>query len=268
MDQVIQLIISISLPLNGAAIYATCSQVPKDNTARIYFINLLICDFIQLYSLTALLMVQRYTPGGMFLFIYIFAVMVSVGFMVCITLDRYLVITRLRCSCIRQTIQISGVVCFVVWFVPLCIVIRVYPLIDFLGPDMSLIAIFLLLPYPLLVFLLCLTFRALCTASSVPPREKCRIVACVVLVLLIYSLLLLPTIIFLLGNDLRYHHFIYVFKILPVLSPLADTLLYFFLRKEAVDKPLNFLCCCKKERNDMSSSAVNDDDNMHAESSV
>ncbi|XP_026212257.1 G-protein coupled receptor 4-like [Anabas testudineus] len=259
---VTQLIISIILPLNGAAIYATCSQVPKDNTARIYFINLLISDLIQLYSLTALLMF-----GEIFIFIYIFGVMVSVGFMVCITLDRYLVITRLRCSCIRQTIQISGVVCFVVWFVPLCIVIRIYPLNDFQG--MFIFAISLLLPYPLLIFLLCGTFRALCTASSVPPREKCRIVASVVLVLLIYSLLLLPTIIFLLGNELRYHHYIYVFNIyITMLCPLADTLLYFFLRKEAVDKPLNFLCCSKKERNDMSSSAVNDDDNMHAESSV
>ncbi|XP_026209622.1 G-protein coupled receptor 4-like [Anabas testudineus] len=98
---VTELIISISLAFNGAAIYATCSQVPKDNTARIYFINLLISDLIQLYSMTALLMFQRF--GIIFIFIYIFGVMVSVGFMVCITLDRYLVITRLRCSCIRQS---------------------------------------------------------------------------------------------------------------------------------------------------------------------
>uniref|UniRef100_A0AAQ6IR42 G-protein coupled receptors family 1 profile domain-containing protein n=2 Tax=Anabas testudineus TaxID=64144 RepID=A0AAQ6IR42_ANATE len=194
MNWVTQLIISISLPLNGAAIYATCSQVPKDNTARIYFINLLISDLIQLYSLTALLMFQRF--GRIFIFIYIFGGMVSIGFMVCITLDRYLVPTCLRCSCIRKAIQISGVVCFVVWFVPLCIVTRVYPVIDFPGPAITLIAIFLLLPYPLLIFLLCGTFRALCTASSVPPREKRSIAASVVLVLLIYSLLLLPTIIF------------------------------------------------------------------------
>lgn len=182
---------------------------------------------------------------------------------------RYLVITWPQHSYFRKAIQISEVVCIVVWAVPLCVLTRVYSFYPFLVLETETIfAILFLLPYPMLIFFLGGTLESLCAASSVPPDEKRRIVASMVLLLLVYTLLFLPIIIFVRAGGLDYN--ITVFNVLitiPRLSPPADVVLCFFLRKGAVDKLLACLCCCRIESNDINRSTVNDE-SMNIESSV
>lgn len=110
-------------------------------------------------------------------------------------------------------------------------------------------AIYILLPYPLLIISLGGTIKALTVTSSVPPEEKRRIVALLALVLLIYSVLFLPTAIWCLAgtarNTLGHLSFVTI-----KFSPLADLFMYVFLRKGAVDNLLASLCCCRMGNTD------------------
>uniref|UniRef100_A0A3Q1IWP9 G-protein coupled receptors family 1 profile domain-containing protein n=1 Tax=Anabas testudineus TaxID=64144 RepID=A0A3Q1IWP9_ANATE len=247
------IIISVGIPLTLVAIFAVHSLLRKNHVAPIYVINLLISDLIQLCC-----MIIRETGTAWFInrCIYFFGLMASVGFMVCIALERYLVIAWPLWYRHRRTIKISVVVCVVVWaFSLVC-----FPLFYFKKEStQTVFGVFFLLPFPLLIFFLVGTIKALSAAISVRAEEKRRIVGLLVLVLLIYTLLFLPGIIWFLADknarsrDLGFVSFTF-FK----LSPLADLFLYIFLRKGAVNKFLSCLCCCRKDRTSQTYSSVND----------
>ncbi|XP_036980668.1 G-protein coupled receptor 4-like [Acanthopagrus latus] len=89
------IIISIGFSLIPVAIYAVCSLVRKNHVAPIYVINLLISDLIQLCCL----IIWVAEEGGSIIYeigssLYDVGLMASVGFMVCVALERYLVIAR------------------------------------------------------------------------------------------------------------------------------------------------------------------------------
>ncbi|KAL7383288.1 hypothetical protein ABVT39_008201 [Epinephelus coioides] len=216
--------------------------VRNDHVAPIFIINLLISDLIQLWCMIA--KVAQLKDGmiaDIFTHIYYFCGEVSDGFMWCIALKRYLVIACPLRYCFRRTIKISVVVCVVVW-------VEVQETI-------LTFCCFLLLP--LLIFFLGGTLKALSASISVHSDEKRRIVGMLVLVLLIYTLLFLPSIILLLVKEARYRG-IYrsLFPVFLRLSPLADLFLYVFMRKGIIDKLLASVCCCKMDRNNINSPAV------------
>ncbi|XP_042290124.1 mas-related G-protein coupled receptor member A4-like [Thunnus maccoyii] len=156
----------------------------------------------------------------------------------------------------RRTIKISLVVCVVVWILPLVYVLPVYFWVRFEISE-TIFAVFLLVPFPLLIFFLGGTLKSLFAAISVPSDEKRRIVGILVLVLLIYTLLFLPNIIWSLVEEARYNHtFSGLTFILLRFSPLADLILYVFMRKGAIDKLLASLCCCRMDSDDNSRSSV------------
>ncbi|XP_026165097.1 G-protein coupled receptor 4-like [Mastacembelus armatus] len=250
MDVVTIIIICVGLPLTLLAIYAVYSLVEKDRAAPVYVINLLISDLVQLCCMIAEVAQPKHVQiHDVFFYIYYFGVMASVGFMVCIALERYLVIACPLWYRFRRTIKISLVVCGVVWALPLFYILPVFLEVNY---EVSLIifAIFFLLPYPLFIFFLAGTLKALSAASRIPPDEKRRIVAILVLVLLTYTVLFLPGIIWSLIKKARTDRiFCYLSYTIIKFSPLADLFLYVFLRKGAVDKLLASLCCCRIDTN-------------------
>ncbi|XP_030296647.1 ovarian cancer G-protein coupled receptor 1-like [Sparus aurata] len=256
-DVLAYIIVSIGLPLILVVIYALYLLVRNDHVAPIYVINLLITDLIQLcYMIVWLTRDKNLLVTVIFIGIYDHCIGASVCFMVCVAMERYLVIAHPLWYRFRRTIKSSVVICVVVWVLPVVIVLFLwfqYP-IPFLFP--SVIPYFLLLPFPLLIFFLFGTVRALCTSISVPSDEKRRIVGTLVLVLLIYTLLFLPIIISVLivGSDSILSR-----ALLPVLlSPLADLLLYVFIKKGTIDKFLVSVCCCRKDSNDIRRAGSND----------
>ncbi len=108
-------------------------------------------------------------------------------------------------------------------------------------------------PLPLLILSLIGILKAL-SASRVPSDEKRRIVGTLVLVLLIYMLLFLPKIIWFLAEGARDD---FTFSILTLMllrfSPLADVVLYIFMRKGIIDHLLASVCCCRMDSDDASS---------------
>ncbi|KAK2824653.1 hypothetical protein Q5P01_021828 [Channa striata] len=246
------IIVSIGLPLTLVAIYAVFSLVRKDRVAPIYVINLLISDLFQFcYMISD---VTKFSDTYEILYyLYIIGLMASVSFMVCIALERYLVIAWPLWYRHRQTIKISVLVCVVVWAIPVVYILFGIFLID----EHISFGVFLLLPFPLLIFFLGGTIKALSAAISVRSEEKQRIVGLLVLVLLIYTLLFLPTAIFFLTE---YHNSVLhdVSFLFVKLSPLADVFMYVFLRKGAVNKLLASMCCCRTDHSDISRSTMND----------
>ncbi|XP_078030250.1 G-protein coupled receptor 4-like [Epinephelus lanceolatus] len=190
--------------------------VGNDNVAPIYVINLLISDLIQFCCMIAFM-------------IYNYSVLGSVGFMVCIAMERYLVIVFPLWYRFRRIIKTSVLV---------CVVAGVLPLICILPPHTSSSAaanliesIFLLLPLPLLIFFVGGTLRALSASISVPSEEKRRIPGMLVLVLLIYILLFLPYIISTMADELVNVTLSLLSLVLIKLTPIADLVLYVFMRK-------------------------------------
>ncbi|XP_034537312.1 G-protein coupled receptor 4-like [Notolabrus celidotus] len=252
------IIISIGLPLMLVTIYALLSLVRQGQVAPIYVINLLISDIIQLCCMIALLSNPE-TP--MADDVYRCGVLSSVGFMVCISLERYLVIVHPLWYRFKRTIKISVAVCAVVWALPPVYFLIVFPWVTDMV-DVIVLSIIHIIPFPLFIFFLVRTLRALSSSVSVHSDEKRRIVGTLVVVLLIYTLLFLPTIILLLlmmtGFDCFMFH--YTSDAFVRLSPLADLLLYIFIRKQTMGNCLASVCCCIKESNDPTTSAVTVDD--------
>ncbi|XP_067367859.1 mas-related G-protein coupled receptor member B5-like [Channa argus] len=252
LDVVIYVIIAAGFLSVLVSIYAVFSLVRKDNTAPIYVINLLLADLIQLCSMS----VRQSTANIIrktFFYLYLFGLLAGVGFMVCVSLERYLVIRWPLWYRFRRTIKISLMVCVVVWALPLVLLLPVY----FWGDTYVALTTFghcLLLPFPLFILSLGGTLKALSAASRVPPDEKRRIVATLVLVLIIYTLLFLPSIIYFLAKNTRAGFLDDLSFTMVQFNPIADSFLYVLLRKGAVDKVLASVCCCRMESNDISRS--------------
>ncbi|XP_035536260.1 ovarian cancer G-protein coupled receptor 1-like [Morone saxatilis] len=237
MHMVTCIIICIGLPSTLVAIYAVYSQVLSD--------LIQLCSFIVMEA-------QSEKWEIIALFVNNFGVAASVGFMVCIALERYLVIACPLWYRFRRTIKTSVVVCVMVWALILVVLLTFY---FWVHPEIidTVSGIFLLLPLPVFIFFLGGTLKAL-SASRVPSDEKRRIVGILVLVLLIYMLLFLPRIIYFLTYTWNY-----IFDMLSLmfvkLSPLADLVLYVFMRKGTIDKVLASVCC-RMDSNDISSSTT------------
>uniref|UniRef100_A0A3Q2VPH2 G-protein coupled receptors family 1 profile domain-containing protein n=1 Tax=Haplochromis burtoni TaxID=8153 RepID=A0A3Q2VPH2_HAPBU len=163
-------------------------------------------------------------------FVYPSGLMASVSFMVCVSMERYLVVAHPMWYQDRRTIKVTVVVCVSVWIISIFVGLLHR---NFLGA-------FLVLPFPLLFFFLIKTIKAV-SATSVPTDEKQRIVAVLVLVVLIYILVFVPRtileILYLTDVDEQTFYFVYDTTCsLVQLNPLIDLIMYFFINKWVLDK--------------------------------
>ncbi|XP_028279920.1 G-protein coupled receptor 4-like isoform X2 [Parambassis ranga] len=240
------IIFCIGLPLIIVAIIALYFLIRKDHVAPVYVINLLLSDLFQLCCMMVWVTDKTCENSEIFDFHY-FGLMVSVGFMVCVSMERYLVIAHPLWYRYRRTIKSSVIISIVVWVFPLACVLPFYLMFTYKA-TVTMFSVFLLLPFPLLMFLMGGTLRALSSARSVPSDEKRRIVAILVVVLLIYTMLFLPSIIWSLTDGAKSNCvFSCVTLTLIQLSPLADLTMYVFIRKGAIDNVLSSLCCDKMD---------------------
>ncbi|XP_035858470.1 mas-related G-protein coupled receptor member A4-like [Sander lucioperca] len=256
-DVVMYIIICIGLPLTFVAIYSLYSLVQNDHVAPIYVINLLISDIIQLCCMICEVAQPKNT------IIYIvnkcicsYSLMTSVCFMVCIALERYLLIVFPLWYRCRRTIKSTVMICVVAWALPALYLFTIFFGGNFNVPQIIAV-VFLFLPFPLLIFFCCATLKVLSASVSILPEEKRRIVGTLVLMLLIYMLLFFPNIILIMvvrytKDQSQTNTLFYLSTVFLNLNPLADLVLYIFMKKGALDKILASLRCCRKEVKDIS----------------
>ncbi|XP_031159546.1 mas-related G-protein coupled receptor member A4-like [Sander lucioperca] len=257
-DVVMCIIICIGLPLTLIAIYSLYSLVRNDHVAPIYVINLLISDLLQLCCMIcAMAPAESRMINIIYYIIYRYSLLTSVCFMVCIALERYLLIAFPLWYRYRRTIKSTVVICVVAWALPSLHLFTVF-FADNFNISTIVILVFLLPPFPLFIFFCCATLKVLSASVSILPEEKRRIVGTLVLMLLIYTLLFLPGIIGMIvdcyTNDRSLNNtLVYLSSVFVELNPLADLVLYIFMKKGALDKILASVCCCRVEDKDVSS---------------
>ncbi|XP_065809401.1 G-protein coupled receptor 4-like [Labrus bergylta] len=255
MHVVTWVIINIGLPLTLMAIYALCFLVRKDHVAPIYVINILSSDLIQLCCMIIDEINQDQTYDIVH-YIYYSGILTSVCFMVCVSLERYLVIAHPLWYRFKRTIKISVVVSVVAWLLPPVIFLPLFLFTVFLWVPFevigSIFVIFLIIPFPLFIFFLVGTLRALSASVSIPSEEKRRIVGVLVLVLLIYTLLFLPYILLVIFTYMNIFDptLDVLSQMFFKLSPLADLILYVFFRKESIGKLYTAVNWCRVANTD------------------
>uniref|UniRef100_A0A673B171 G-protein coupled receptors family 1 profile domain-containing protein n=1 Tax=Sphaeramia orbicularis TaxID=375764 RepID=A0A673B171_9TELE len=221
-------------------------QVRHDRIVPIFIINLVITDVLQLFCMIGLVAEPEYGRLYAALYhIYFFSLMASVGFIVCVALERYLVIAHPLWYHFSQPIKISVPASVVIWLLPFVYIIPDYLIAETFETDI-IFATFHLLPLPFFIFFLAGAIKALSTAIHLTSIEKRRIIGTLVLPLIIYLLLFLPIVVsFLAKVNNRINEFSIMFI---QFTPLANSFLYVLIRKGVLDKLL--VCPCSKMDND------------------
>lgn len=251
------------------AIYGIYSLFKTDQSSSVFVINLFICDLIQtsskLSEICATLILSytfKYYEYNSWIIIismtyfYFFGVIVNIFFMVCISAERYIIIAHPVWYRTKHSTRKAIVVSVTVWITSVIIVIAfiLYSSLEVL------IAVFFL-PYPLVIFFLVGTWRALSKSVSVPRNDQRRIIGMLALILCIHTVLFIPyavASVFYIDLIKRYdatrlsNIWEYVDKLAMVgqslitLNPLFDFVLYLLMRKDAKDLLCALLVCCRR----------------------
>ncbi|XP_024153808.1 uncharacterized protein LOC112162262 [Oryzias melastigma] len=237
--------VCVCLPLTVVVFLIVCLKARRGHVP-IYYVNLLIANLIQLLCMIDFVVKYYGHQMGPFtsVFVHVSADMASLGFRMCIALERYFFIAFPQFEYIRQT-KGSVLLCAAVWGV--CVIMIPIPVVYEENLSIRLMAV---LPAP--VFIICLfeTIRLLCQAApfatSVPKEDKQRIVGTLIVLMLNYSLLTFPiAIIGILMIYFRVLFFLFEGIIwLHYFSSFMDLILFVLTLKGPIDKLLGCLCPC------------------------
>lgn len=238
----------IGLPGIITAIYAVRRLVRPDCVTRVFVINLLISDLFQI-AITVVFILSRFFDPTSPVFLTLrclsrvivrLGITASLGFMICISLERYLSVACPIWYRNQQTVRCSVVTAVCVWAAS-----ALYALLDFTfvqdpGKSLDIFSVILLMPALPLMVLIPLTYKALQHCRSIQQGEFRKIIGALALVLGIYMLLFLP---FCIRNlyclvAISHHNLcqnelsLVTTSALLYLSPLADPFLYIFMRRD------------------------------------
>ncbi|XP_066578981.1 G-protein coupled receptor 4-like [Amia ocellicauda] len=195
-------IVVIGLPANCLAICSLYRMIRADMVVPIYIINLLISDLLQIIARILRLILLTLTDSeGLriakaFPFsLFIFGLSASIGFMLCIALERYLVVAHPLWYRYHRNVRHATLVSVGVWVLAVIfttVAMPLYIILHFHKEIMITFSVLWLLPFPLLLFFFFGTWRAIAGATSVRDAEKRRIVRMLALVLGTYTVLFLP----------------------------------------------------------------------------
>uniref|UniRef100_A0A8C9V618 G-protein coupled receptors family 1 profile domain-containing protein n=1 Tax=Scleropages formosus TaxID=113540 RepID=A0A8C9V618_SCLFO len=232
----------IGLPVVCLAIYVLYRQVRANQAAHVYVINLLISDVLQFVGRPSFL----FDIEGQLVFHLIFwcGIVLSVSFMVCIAVERYLMIAHPHWYCVHCTVKRSILTSVVVWMGSI-IIFALISISLFFQNQYFIFPALLILPFPLLLLLFVGTWRGLSKAFTLSTREKRRILATLALVIGNYTFIFLPYIVATLAKVPPSSNFFLLGRLLMFFSPLLDPVLYIFMRKD-IRLILEDFPCCRK----------------------
>ncbi|MBN3273376.1 GPR4 protein, partial [Polyodon spathula] len=274
----------IGLPTNCLALYGLYRLVKTDNALPVYVINLLLSDLLQISMLP--LWIDYYSHGHVWRFgvtscnlvgsVFYISLYVSIFFMCCIALERYLAIVHPFFFQSIRGLRFACLFSLAVWVlvtIPPSVALTLlfkengsshclesYPSnASFITYRLITLVFSFFLPLAFLVFVHVKTQRTLSAVLLVPEEEKKRIKGLLSLVLLIFVVVFGPyhligsiKYIGLIGHqcmcDFEAKIFIYyqVGRGLLSLNSLLDPIMYIFLRKDVRNHMLHFFPCLQR----------------------
>ncbi|XDV26360.1 hypothetical protein PO909_030104, partial [Leuciscus waleckii] len=229
---IIWIISAIEIPIMILTLFALCALIKSNRSTPVFVIHLILSDLIQIICK----IMMTITWSWKAFMAYFYSLLVGLYFMACVAFERYLLVSHPIWYRSHHSLKVCCVVSLIIWFVPL-IFADVYS--DRLFSRLSRF-IGCLIPYPIVILCFVGTCRGLSRTISLTSLKRKNILGSLFLVLLTYTFLILPNIIltFIIDNFYSYnsftsfHIFAYLSRYLVYLNPLAECVLYMFLRPD------------------------------------
>ncbi|XDV26398.1 hypothetical protein PO909_030128 [Leuciscus waleckii] len=240
------IISAIEIPIMILTLFALCALIKSNRSTPVFVIHLILSDLIQIICRLTFTITRSWDAY----IAYVYSCIVGVYFMTCVAFERYLLVSHPIWYRSHHSLKVCCVVSVIIWFVPL-IFTDVYS--DWLFSYLS-ASIGSLIPYPTIILCFVGTCRGLSRTISLTSLKRKKILGSLFLVLLTYTFLILPNmIVILIGdhfyryNPALYYIFVYLSRYLVYLNPLADCLLYMFLRPDVGWLMKSVHCCCRTD---------------------
>ncbi|XP_039526178.1 mas-related G-protein coupled receptor member A5-like [Pimephales promelas] len=229
---------------------ALCALLKSQRSTPVFVIHLILSDLIQIICI----LTWTVTGSGDADNAYYYSLIAGLYFMACVALERYLLVSHPIWYRSHHSLKVCCVISVIVWFVPLIFVN--FNSKYYLFTPLSR-AIAYLIPYPIIILCFIGTCRGLSRAISLTSVKRKKILGSLFLVLLTYTFLILPNIIMIIiyefFND--YYHSFYdllvifwsLSECLLFLNPLADCVLYMFIRPDVGGLMKSVHCCCRTD---------------------
>ncbi|XP_043085054.1 mas-related G-protein coupled receptor member A5-like [Puntigrus tetrazona] len=233
----------IEIPVMILTLIALCFLVKSRPAASVFISHLILSDLIQVGCLLA----KTISYALRRVIVHHYSLVVGLYFMACVSFERYLLVSHPIWYKSHQSLKLSCFLSVIVWFVPLTSAVINPPDLYF-SPLRLCIAC--LIPYPIVILCFVGTCRGLSRSISLTAVKRKLILGSLFLVLLTYTFLILP---FVIINILDFHFsfmntlfykFYYYTRMLLFVNPLADCMLYLFMRPDAGD----LMKCCRHQR--------------------
>lgn len=253
----------VGLPEVCLSCYALLRLLKKDRAAPIFAINLLLSDLIQI-GITVVFIISRFFDATFYpvvmarciarLFVHL-GLTSSLGFMLLISAERYLMVACPVWYLTKNSAKISILISVCMWTFSLAYSSLNYAFLIHTRFSLLLLSIICLLPAPFLVGLFTATWKALNKSTAMRnTKNRRRVLGVLGLVLGSYIVLFLP---------FSFRNLYYSLKgdnaseaedkvrdlssvltsALVYLSPLIDSLIYIFIRRDIRDTVEAFPCC-------------------------
>ncbi|XDV45305.1 hypothetical protein PO909_013423 [Leuciscus waleckii] len=218
-------------------LFALCALIKSNRSTPVFVIQLILSDLIQIICK----LTETITGSAEVEDAYDYSLIVGLYFMACVAFERYLLVSHPIWYRSHHSLKVCCVVSVIIWFVPLIFA-------DFTD------SIGCLIPYPIVILCFVGTCRGLSRTISLTSLKRKRILGSLFLVLLTYTFLILPFVIVTFTEDQIYRYsyklfyiFRYCSEYLMFLNPLADCVLYMFLRPDVGGLMKSVHCCCRTD---------------------
>ncbi|XDV30419.1 hypothetical protein PO909_033345 [Leuciscus waleckii] len=226
----------IEIPVVLLTLFALCFLIKSHRAASVYVINLILSDLLQIGFIFVL---TTNLANAALWSAYKYCLIVGLFFMACIAIERYILVSYPHWYRSHHSLKMSCFISFIIWLVPLTFT------------NIKQQDIFTMFSQCLACFIR--TWRGLSHAISITAHKRKLILGSLSLVLLNYTFLILPLSITSFCLVFLEHHPPFVLKFylfchcLLYLNPLADCLLYLFMRSDAENIMKSFYCCSSPE---------------------
>jgi len=232
----------IEIPVLLLTLFALCFHIKSHRASSVYVINLILSDLLQMCFIfvltTKLANVALWSA-------YKYCLIIGLFFMACIAIERYILVSYPHWYRSHHSLKMSCFISFIIWLVPLTFTnIKQQDIFTLLS---QCIACFI--PYSVILLCFVGTWRGLSHTISLTAHKRKLILGSLSLVLLNYTFIILPLsitsfcLVFLEHNP-PFAVKVYLFcHCLLYLNPLADCVLYLFMRSDAENIMKSIYCC-------------------------